>query len=123
VTLRPEQRFELRIPRTGGDEVLYARVGHFALKFPDGPIKLAAYTGEGHGDELFVPFKDATAPKQTYGGGRYLEALPLGEGRYELDFNRAYNPFCFYNESYSCPFPPPENWLKVPVPVGERIKA
>ena len=52
--------------------------------------------------------------------GLYLEPEQGHDGRFVVDLNEACNPFCAYNEAYSCPFPPPENWLKVPVPVGER---
>ena len=71
------------------------------------------------GDGLFIPFRDATSGKETYGAGRYVEAEPLGDGRYELDFNRAYNPYCAYNDAWRCPLPPRENWLAVPITAGE----
>jgi uncharacterized protein (DUF1684 family) len=71
------------------------------------------------GDGLFIPFRDATSGKETYGAGRYVEAEALGEGRFELDFNRAYNPYCAYNDAWRCPLPPRENWLAVPIKAGE----
>ena len=71
------------------------------------------------GDELFIPFRDATSGKDTYGAGRYVEAEALGNGRYLLDFNRAYNPYCAYNDAWRCPLPPRENWLAVPISAGE----
>ena len=112
-----EPRKTLDIQRSGGDVVRYVRLGHFALRLPDGDVRLAFYETDGHG---FLPFRDATSGKQTYGAGRYLDPEQLPDGRHEVDFNLAYNPFCAYNEAYSCPFPPPENWLKVPVPAGEK---
>jgi hypothetical protein len=72
------------------------------------------------GDELFIPFRDATSGKDTYGAGRYVEAEALGGGRYLLDFNRAYNPYCAYNDDWRCPLPPAENWLKVAIRAGEK---
>jgi uncharacterized protein len=72
------------------------------------------------GDELFIPFRDATSGGDTYGAGRYLEAEALGNGRYLLDFNRAYNPYCAYNDDWRCPLPPAENWLKVAIRAGEK---
>ena len=72
------------------------------------------------GDDLFIPFRDATSGKDTYGAGRYVEAEPLGDGRYLLDFNRAYNPYCAYNDDWRCPLPPAENWLKVAIRAGEK---
>jgi uncharacterized protein (DUF1684 family) len=79
-------------------------------------VGLVAYE---QGDELFIPFRDATSGKETYGAGRYVEAEPLGDGRFVLDFNRAYNPYCAYNEAWRCPLPPTENWLTVPIRAGE----
>jgi uncharacterized protein (DUF1684 family) len=72
------------------------------------------------GDELFIPFRDATSGKDTYGAGRYVEAEALGGGRYLLDFNRAYNPYCAYNDDWRCPLPPAENWLQVAIRAGEK---
>jgi len=67
---------------------------------------------------LFVPFTDLTNGETTYGGGRYLDLQgPLGK-EVELDFNRAYNPYCAYGGAYSCPIPPLENHLEVAVQAG-----
>ena len=98
----------------------YQEAGHFEVPSPAGPFRIAAYEGAGHG--LFLPFRDRTSGKETYGAGRYLEANPAdarGE-QYEVDFNLAYSPFCAYDDAFSCPFPPPENWLQVEVRAGER---
>lgn len=81
---------------------------------------LTAYVSHGREDEMFIPFRDATSGKETYGAARYLEA-PTPAGREAiLDFNYAYNPYCAYSEAYSCPLPPQENWLKVAIRAGER---
>lgn len=77
--------------------------------------KRAEYT-----NYLFVPFTDATNGESTYGGGRYLDLTgPLGP-EVELDFNRAYNPYCAYGGRYSCPIPPAENHLEVAVEAGVK---
>jgi uncharacterized protein (DUF1684 family) len=68
----------------------------------------------------FLPFVDATAPEETYGAGRYLEPHDLGDGLLQVDFNLAYNPYCAYNERWSCPLPPKENRLKVRIEAGEK---
>lgn len=70
--------------------------------------------------DFFLPFQDQTSGTETYGAGRYLELPVLEDGRLLLDFNYAYHPFCAYNPHYSCPFPPPENRLAVPIRAGER---
>ena len=67
-----------------------------------------------------MPFKDTTNGPETYGAGRYLDLEPLDAGTYDLDFNRAYAPFCAYSPSYSCPLPPRENWLTARITAGER---
>lgn len=73
-------------------------------------------------DELFVPFRDATSGKETYGAGRYLDVPRLEDTTsYILDFNAAYNPSCAYSPRYSCPYPPPQNRLKIAVEAGEKI--
>ncbi len=69
---------------------------------------------------LFVPFRDATSGMESYGAGRYLEPEPAPGGRLHVDFNYAYNPYCAYNDAWSCPLPPAENTLRVPIRAGER---
>jgi uncharacterized protein (DUF1684 family) len=76
------------------------------------------------GESLFLPFKDGTNGGETYGAGRYLDndraGLTMANGKLQLDFNYAYNPYCAYQSTYSCPLPPRENWLKVPIRSGEK---
>ena len=72
--------------------------------------------------ELFVPFRDATSGGETYGGGRYLDLPVAPLGRYALDFNRAYHPYCVYSDAYSCPLPPAENTMALAVRAGERLR-
>lgn len=117
VPLVEERPVRLDIERSAGDVVPYIRRGHLPFKVPMGQGKLALYESNGH---AFVPFRDATSGRETYGAGRYLDPLQQDDGRYVLDFNQAYYPFCAYNEAYSCPFPPPENWLTFAIPAGER---
>lgn len=76
-----------------------------------------------HVNYLFIPFTDLTNGETTYGGGRYLEMTgPLGR-RVEIDFNRAYNPYCAYGGRYSCPIPPAENHLELLVEAGVKAFA
>ncbi len=81
----------------------------------------------GYGGGVFLPFADATAGGETYGGGRYLldtiKGADLGsdaDGRAVLDFNFAYNPSCSYSPAWVCPLSPPSNRLRVAVRAGER---
>ncbi len=72
----------------------------------------------GHEDELFLPFTDLTNGKETYGVGRYLDLKGPLDAIVTLDFNKAYNPYCAYNDKYSCPIPPTENHLSTEVRAG-----
>jgi uncharacterized protein (DUF1684 family) len=71
--------------------------------------------------DFFIPFADASNGQSTYGGGRYLN-VPMGniESTIELDFNKAYNPYCAYNATYICPLPPASNILRIPILAGEK---
>ncbi len=70
---------------------------------------------------LFLAFGDQTSAGETYGAGRYLDIKKVpGASTIELDFNKAYNPYCAYTDKYSCPFPPRENLLEIAIPAGEK---
>lgn len=70
---------------------------------------------------LFLAFADKTSAAETYGAGRYLDVKKVpGATSVTLDFNEAYNPYCAYNDNFSCPFPPPENVLAVAIKAGEK---
>jgi uncharacterized protein (DUF1684 family) len=71
-------------------------------------------------DSLFIPFKDETNGKETYEGGRYIDAEILPGYKMVLDFNMAYYPSCAYNEKFICVLPPKENVLAIPIRAGER---
>ncbi len=71
--------------------------------------------------KLFLAFGDATSANETYGAGRYLDiSRAQGSNTITLDFNKAYNPYCAYTEKFSCPLPPAENLLPIPIPAGEK---
>ena len=90
-----------------------------------GEARLTLYWMDGYGGGLFLPFRDATSSRDTYGGGRYLydtikgADLGAGEGEIVLDFNFAYNPSCAYNPRWICPLSPAENSLAFRVEAGE----
>ncbi len=111
----PEQP-EIAMQTSTGDERIYRRYGRFRFTVDGQPAELTIYASE---DDFFLPFVDSQAGRQTYGAGRYLEPQPLGSGRFLVDFNYAYNPYCAYNEMWSCPLPPAENRLKLPIRAGE----
>jgi uncharacterized protein (DUF1684 family) len=126
----PDEPGGLEIDSGGEDGVVrYARVGR--LETPWGQLTL--FWTEGYGGNLFLPFRDTTAPEETYGAGRYLtdaikgtfgggvEVPPPGADplTVTLDFNYAYNPSCAYNSRRACPLAPPENRLEQPIRAGE----
>jgi len=97
------------------------RVGTFEFTIDGvGHQLVALRLVDAAGDELFVPFRDATNADETYQAGRYLDLAPQDDGTYDLDFNLAYAPFCAYSPEYSCPLPPQENWLTPRIAAGER---
>jgi len=70
---------------------------------------------------LFLAFADQTSATETYGAGRYLDIKKVpGSTSVLLDFNEAYNPYCAYNDNFSCPFPPKENILNIRIEAGEK---
>lgn len=115
----PEQD-EIALPTSTGDVGTYVRYGRLKFTVDGEEAALTLYANQ-HG--FFLPFADALAGTETYGAGRYLDPHPLGGGRFLIDFNRAYNPYCAYNEQWSCPITPFENRLKVPICAGERLFA
>jgi uncharacterized protein len=102
-----------------GDEQQYWHAGQVRFSVEGQPASLHVYLPVDGGD-YFIPFVDATAPAETYGAGRYLEPEDLGDGRLHLDFNLAYNPYCAYNDRWSCPLPPRQNRLSVRIEAGEK---
>ena len=101
------------------------RIGTLRFTLQGQPLTLTAFVDASDSDmrRLFVPFHDLTNGTETYHGGRYLDLDRTATGIYDLDFNRAYSPFCVFNVNYDCPVPPRENRLKVPVRAGEKLPA
>ncbi len=102
------------------------RYGFFDFEIEGVKQRLYAYKsvpqpGHHHEDaSLFVPFRDATSGRESYGAARYLDIEEDTSGEHVLDFNLAYNPYCAYSDDYVCPFPPKENWLSVAIRAGEK---
>jgi uncharacterized protein len=109
----------IRMTTSTGDVQDYQRWGQFSFEVDGRPATLTVYYASWGG--FFVPFVDATSGSETYGAGRYLELEDLEDGSFLADFNLAYNPYCAYSEQYSCPIPPAENRIDVPVRAGELL--
>lgn len=102
---------------------LMERLGTLRFTLEGRRLALTAFVEAGQpADRLFVPFADETSGHDTYPAGRYLDILPERTGIYVVDFNRAYNPYCYFNAAYDCPFPPKENRLPIAVRAGERTR-
>jgi uncharacterized protein (DUF1684 family) len=110
------------IPTSTGQRRSYRRVGKLEFTLNEEQMSLAALVevGENNG-LLFVPFRDDTSGTETYPAGRYLDLPSTRTGLYDLDFNRAYHPTCYFNEEFDCPYPPPENRLATAIRAGERL--
>jgi uncharacterized protein (DUF1684 family) len=124
--LRPSpERPTLEMPTSTGKVRKMVRVGRLEFTLQGRPLTLGAFVEAGtrNLDRLFVPFTDLTSGKETYQAGRYLDLDRTATGLYEIDFNRAYHPLCYYNSVYDCPYPPRENRLAIAVRAGERMKS
>jgi uncharacterized protein len=104
-----------------GSRQLFKRVGYFDFEAEGNPARVHVYQSAERDDpHLFIPFRDATSGKESYGAARYIDLSVEHDDQYVLDFNYAYNPYCAYSDDYVCPLPPQENWLKVPIRAGEK---
>ena len=112
------------MPTSVGAQREMRRVGSLEFSLKGRPLKLTAFVevGAKNVDHLFVPFSDMTSGTETYAAGRYLDLDRNATGVYMIDFNRAYHPYCYYNPTFDCPYPPAENRLPLPIHAGERVK-
>ncbi len=104
----------------------YVKYGQVTFRIDGRTFKLNVYRNmeltkkEEYNDYLFLPFLDKTNGHESYGGGRYLDLrIPEGDTLI-IDFNKAYNPYCAYNEKYSCPIVPRENFLDIEIRAGVK---
>ena len=121
---KKEKPFEMKT--TTARKPIYVKYGELQFTINDVPCKLNVYQNveyakkPGHQDSLFLPFTDLTSGVESYGGGRYIDMEVQKGNTWTIDFNKGYNPYCAYNEKYSCPIPPAENDLKVEVKAGVK---
>lgn len=117
--LRSGQQFSISM--TGGETETYEPYGNVNFEKDGKKVSLKIFINkEG---VLFLPFKDATSGKDTYGAGRYLDLdqSSVHDNHIHLDFNRAYQPYCAYNHTFTCPIPPAENFIPLAVTAGEKL--
>ena len=110
------------MPTSTGGRAQFRRIGSLSFTLKGRPFTLTAFHEVGsRADTLFVPFTDLTTGTETYAAGRFMDLDRNGTGIYEIDFNAAYFPYCYYSPTYACPYPPAENRMQMPVRVGERL--
>src|SRR6202008_3665179 len=121
--------FSLSLPISTGGEQGFTRIGWVQVALPGGMRSLGVYWMAGYAGGLFLPFRDATNGRETYGAGRYLldaaKSADLGPGSASnslvLDFNFAFQPSCAFDPKWACPLAPRSNRLDVDVRAGERL--
>jgi uncharacterized protein len=128
---RVTARFEPSEPAHAGEgqDVAFMRIGDLHFTLHGQSLQLAAFWIEGYAGGLFVPFRDATSGRETYGAGRYvLDTIKSADhgsdfmnGSVVLDFNYAYHPSCAYDPRWVCPLAPPDSRLALPIRAGERL--
>lgn len=111
---------EITVGTLSGEPKQFVRVGRFNFDVEGQQATLTVFQDTTNG-KFFLPFRDTTADNETYSVGRYLDPKARPDGRLVIDFNMAYNPYCAYNSGWSCPIPPFENRLTVPIRAGELI--
>lgn len=118
-----QERIVIEMPTSTGETRKEERVGVLEFTLHNRPMTLSAFIEAGSNDlnRLFVPFRDLTSGSETYAAGRYLDLERTPTGLYNVDFNKAYFPYCYYNTTYDCPYPPDENKLPVPIRAGQRL--
>ncbi|MDQ7025484.1 MAG: DUF1684 domain-containing protein [Anaerolineae bacterium] len=114
-----EKPENVQIQTTTGDTRWYLRWGEFTFTVGNEEARLTIYKMPP--DHFFLPFVDTLAGKETYPAGRYLEPELLADGKFRIDFNQAYNPYCAYAPTWNCPITPTENRLKVAIRAGEKL--
>ena len=121
---KKEKPFEMKT--TTSRKPMYVKYGELHFEIDGIPCQLNVYQNvefskkPGYKNSLFLPFTDYTSGVESYGGGRYID-LEIQKGNtWAIDFNQAYNPYCAYNEKYSCPIVPEENDLKVEIKAGVK---
>ena len=117
-----DERPVFEMPTSTGTIRKMERVGTLEFTIQGQALSLGAFVPEKTRQvlELFVPFADMTTGTDTYSAGRYLDLLPTSTGFYTIDFNKAYNPYCAYNTTFECPYPPSSNRLKLAIKAGEK---
>jgi uncharacterized protein (DUF1684 family) len=115
------------MPTSGNSTKQYVKYGEVEFLLKGKQYKLSVYQSADlamqrkYRDYLFIPFRDGTNGRETYGGGRYMDLTIPRSDTLIINFNMAYHPYCAYTEGYNCPIPPRENYMSVKVEAGVRF--
>ncbi len=109
----------VQLPTTDNDHKPFRPAGRFTVTVDGHAVTLTVFRQPDRG-RYFLPFRDATSGSETYDVGRYLDPQEAPDGSLTIDFNYAYNPYCAYGDGWSCPIPPAENHLTIPIHAGEK---
>jgi hypothetical protein len=121
----PERRGTFRTLSPDGVEMAAVEAGFVQVTIGGVRSRLRVYRVGSPADEepaFLIYFRDGTSGHGTYPAGRFVDLVPVGNGRYELDFNRARNPYCAYSSAFPCPAPWPGNTIPADVTVGEQYQ-
>jgi uncharacterized protein len=126
--LEPADGATFELPDSATGHVVAERAGTARFTLHGEPLSLSAFWLLDYSGGFYLSFRDATSGSETYGAGRYVldtakgADLGVDGGRVIVDFNFSYQPSCSYDPQWSCPLPPRENWLSIPIRAGERFR-
>lgn len=113
-------RETVSIANSDGSNIKYLKFARATFKLNKKEYSLLVLKALGFGNQYLTAFIDETSGETTYGGGRYLDLAVGKSDKVEIDFNKAYNPYCAYSAEYLCPLPPRENFIEVAIEAGEK---
>ncbi|APZ46483.1 hypothetical protein BW723_09320 [Polaribacter reichenbachii] len=128
--IKTENAPTFQMATTTDRKPLYKEYGKLYFTLKGKELELTIYQSqddledEKYKDYLFLPFTDDTSGDESYGGGRYMDVMLYdinADGTVILNFNNTYNPYCAYNDKYSCPLTPRKNHLDIEVKAGVKV--
>ena len=115
-----EKKDSIPLKGSSDDKIIYLKFARASMMLKGKRINLILYKKPKNKNEIFLLFNDETNGNETYSGGRYIDLNFKNAKRVEIDFNKAYNPYCEYDIKYNCPIPPEENKLPLKILAGEK---
>ena len=118
-----ESKRPIFVPSTTGEQLKYVPFAYAEFELNGTEQRLLLYQDweESNPNKLSLMYTDETSAFTTYGGGRYVDVMYRNTNSVIIDFNTAYNPYCHFNDEFSCPIPPRENMMEIPINAGEKL--